>query len=214
MRFRAIWLATSLSLLPLGAATQPAYFNLDFETATRGRLWVWNQFGPGYEFALDTSVVVSGRQSLRIHYLNGEQRSTATQNFPPEAGRGKRIRFSGFMKTDGITEGNAALWLRVDGPGGLISLDNAPFGTGSGTTDWRNYVIERDVSPDATSIVFGVFQFGNGTAWFDNFAIEVDGVPYVQAAAPNPRRADRGPTELGAANRNSVRDARLRQRLR
>jgi uncharacterized protein (TIGR03437 family) len=45
------------------------YLNLDFETTTRGELWDWSLYGPGYEIAADSSVAYSGQQSLRIRNL-------------------------------------------------------------------------------------------------------------------------------------------------
>jgi erythromycin esterase len=67
----------------------------------------------------------------------------------------------------------------------MISIDNGPSGGVRGTNDWQSFTIDRDVSPNAAAIVFGVLQFGNGTAWFDNLSISVDGAPYVQGPAPN-----------------------------
>src|SRR5271157_1610000 len=178
------WLAISLALLPAQLAAQP-YFNLDFETATRGQPWVWSEGGSGYEFVLDTSIKVSGAQSLRIRYVNAATfGSSASQYFPLADGKGHHLHFSGFIKTDSITQGTAGLWLRVDGATQMISLDNAPnFGL-SGTNDWQSYSIDRGVSPDAADIIFGVFQFGNGTAWFDNFSVSLDGAPYPQGPPP------------------------------
>ena len=50
-----------------------------------------------------------------------------------------------------------------------------------GTTPWTRYQIEHDVDADATSIAFGGLLTGDGTAWFDTFAIEVDGKPLDEA---------------------------------
>ena len=187
----------SLLLLSSTAAAQQPYLNLDFETATRGQPWSWSEGGgPNYEFALDTAVKYSGSQSLRIRYIAGQFGSSVGQILPLETlGRGRpnghgkadhlhHVRFSGYMKTDRITQGEAGLWLRVDGATAQISLDNAPFGITNGTTDWQLFVIDRDIDPAAVDVIFGGFQFGNGTAWFDNFAIDVDGVPYPQPPPP------------------------------
>lgn len=42
--------AVAMAVLSLAAsgAAQPAYFNLDFETSTRGQPWMWYEVGPGY----------------------------------------------------------------------------------------------------------------------------------------------------------------------
>lgn len=41
-RGRVAILLVTLLLLPLTAFAQQPYLNLDFETATRGRLWSWS----------------------------------------------------------------------------------------------------------------------------------------------------------------------------
>lgn len=176
-----------LSLTGLGAAQQP-YLNLDFETATRGQLWVWTIVSPsGYNYAADPLVFWSGSQSLRMECAAANTGSSAfvDQYLPVTAVRGKHIRLAGYIKTSGMSRGYAGYWLRVDGASGLLSYNNM-YGIGpSGTTDWQEYSFELDVSPDAVDVVVGAQQSGDGTAWFDNINITIDGVPYVDAAAPN-----------------------------
>lgn len=43
----------------------------------------------------------------------------ATGSFPIARAAGKKVRYSGFIKTDGVTRGYAGLWWRVDGPSGV-----------------------------------------------------------------------------------------------
>jgi erythromycin esterase len=173
-----------LALAVSGAAQQP-YLNLDFETATRGQLWCWSEYGPGYEFALDTSVKVSGAQSLRIRDVNATTLgSNAGQYFPLSDGIGHHITFSGYVRTDSVAGGIAGLWLRVDGASQIISIDYGPPNGLTGTNDWQPFTIDRDVGPDAVDILFGVLQYGTGTAWFDNLSISVDGMPYPQQQPP------------------------------
>jgi len=183
--WRAPPVVAAMLALAAACSAQQVYFNLDFETATRGQPWQWSEYGPGYEFALDTSIKVSGAQSLRIRNLSAAaQGANAGQYFPLNDGQGHRITFAGYVKTDGITQNSAGLWLRVDGATQVLSIDNAPQGGLSGTNDWQWFSIDRDVGTDAVDIVFGVFQAGNGTAWFDNLSISVDAAAYPQAPAP------------------------------
>ena len=94
---------------------------------------------------------------------------------------GKNVRFSGYIKTDRVSDGYAGLWWRVDGQAGTQSLafDNMHDRGPTGTTDWTHYVIELPVDPNARNINFGLLMPGNGTAWFDDLTIELDGQPYV-----------------------------------
>jgi hypothetical protein len=40
--------------------------------------------------------------------------------------RGGRLRLSGYLKTETVTGGGAGLWMRVDGPQGILAFDNMP----------------------------------------------------------------------------------------
>jgi erythromycin esterase-like protein len=103
----------------------------------------------------------------------------ATATFPVKEAVGKRIRFSGYIKTEGVTNGYAGLWWRVDGESGVLAFDNMEDRGVTGTTDWKRFVIELPVAADAKNINFGALFTGSGTAWFDGLSVEVDGVRYL-----------------------------------
>jgi len=102
----------------------------------------------------------------------------ATTTFPVKAAAGKRVRFSGYIKTEDVTTGYAGLWWRVDGQAGALAFDNMQNRGVKGTTDWKRYDIELSVPAHATNINFGALFPGSGTAWFDGLSVELDGVPY------------------------------------
>ncbi len=104
----------------------------------------------------------------------------ATAAFPVQQAAGKRVRYSGYIKTSGVTRGYAGLWWRVDGKNGqVLAFDNMQGRGAQGKTDWQRYEIELPVAEDAANIYFGALHTGDGKAWFDSLAIELDGVPYV-----------------------------------
>lgn len=103
--------------------------------------------------------------------------------FPVSVAAGKHIRFSGYIKTDNISRGWAGLWWRVDSGADVLAFDNMQDRGVTGTQDWKRFVIDLPVAEDATNINFGVLQSGDGTAWFDGLAIEVDGKPYRDSNA-------------------------------
>ena len=105
----------------------------------------------------------------------------ATATFPVQAAAGKRARYSGYIRTEGITRGFAGLWWRVDGDSGVLAFDNMQNRGVTGTTDWKRYEIELPVDKDARNINFGALLTGDGTAWFDGLAVELDGEPYAPA---------------------------------
>jgi erythromycin esterase-like protein len=102
----------------------------------------------------------------------------ATATFPVKEAAGKRIKFSGYIKTENVTGGFAGLWWRVDGASGVLAFDNMQDRGVTGTTDWKRYEIELPVAADAKNINFGAIMPGRGTAWFDGLSIELDGVSY------------------------------------
>ena len=109
----------------------------------------------------------------------GPQFGVATGTFPLEAAAGKRVRFSGYIRTEGITRGYAGLWWRVDGKTGPLAFDNMDKRGATGTTDWKRYDIELAVPAGAVNINFGALLTGDGAAWFDDWTVELDGAPYA-----------------------------------
>jgi hypothetical protein len=105
----------------------------------------------------------------------------ATATFPVNAAAGKHVKYSGYIRTEGVTEGWAGLWWRADGePGtGALVFDNMQDRGARGTTLWTLYELDLDVPLTAKNINFGVLHAGNGIAWFDTLQISLDGVPFT-----------------------------------
>jgi erythromycin esterase-like protein len=104
----------------------------------------------------------------------------ATATFPVNMAAGHHIKYSGFIRTEGVDQGYAGLWWRTDGANGKpLSLDNMADRGAKGTTPWTRYEISLEVPASATHINFGALHSGNGSAWFDSLQVEIDGVPYA-----------------------------------
>ena len=110
--------------------------------------------------------------------------ASATGLFPVSAAAGKRIHYSGYIKTDGVDDGFAGLWWRADGPAGTqpLAFDNMQSRGAKGTAGWKKFDLELAIPAETRNINFGVLLAGKGTAWFDGLAVEVDGVPYENAS--------------------------------
>jgi erythromycin esterase-like protein len=115
----------------------------------------------------------------------------ATATFPVQDAAGKHLKFSGYIKTEGIAKGYAGLWWRNDGRPDVngrptpAGFDNMGDRGAKGTSDWNKYQIELDIPKDIANINFGLLfpaNGGEGTAWFDDLRIELDGKPYAAAA--------------------------------
>lgn len=103
----------------------------------------------------------------------------ATGSFPVAAAAGKRIKYSGWIRTESVTRPFAGLWWRVDGEQGSLAFDNMQDRGITGTTPWKRYEIVLDVPKEAVNINFGALHGGDGTAWFDSLEVEIDGRPYA-----------------------------------
>src|SRR5215467_10264895 len=135
--------------------------------------------------ASDPDYTASVRQAVAqaANSSGGRNFGLATATFPVKEAAGKRIHYSGYIKTRDVSTGFAGLWWRVDGKSGVLAFDNMQNRGVTGTTDWKKYDIELPVAPEATNINFGAILPGNGTAWFDGLSIELDGRPYLDTSA-------------------------------
>ncbi|HYI07736.1 MAG TPA: hypothetical protein VEK57_01590 [Thermoanaerobaculia bacterium] len=164
-----------LLAVPLQAADP---VNLDFEAGLdeRGRPVGWIGGAPGYALGVDPAAH-GGELSAR---LQGRENETTAKTSAPlvqfvsaEPWRGKRVRLSGWLRTQDVATQWAGLWMRIDSetaPG--LSFDNMPDRGPRGTTDWARYEVVLDVPKEAFEIYFGVVLLGNGTVWADDLLLE------------------------------------------
>jgi hypothetical protein len=108
--------------------------------------------------------------------------------------RGKRVRFSAYVKTRAVEGTGAGLWMRIDGDGGLLQFDNMQSRRITGTADWRLVSVVLDVPNNAAGIAIGLLLSGSGEAWIDDASFDVVGsdVPSTNTAQPstNPDNAE------------------------
>ncbi|HEY2376666.1 MAG TPA: hypothetical protein VGH98_11880 [Gemmatimonadaceae bacterium] len=136
------------------------------------------------------------------------------QSVRADAYRGKRIRMSGYLKTIGVNEGTAELFMRVDG-GGVVQtsdyMQNRPLML---TNDWSRQEIVLDIPRDAIGMTYGFLLSGSGQAWLDDVEIEevgsdvaTTGHPgglYPVTSSPNPGELDRRRREQEVAYRRAA----------
>ena len=156
----------------------PSEQNLDFEDGETAAPWILG--GRGYSLELDSEVAQSGRRSLRIRYEQNGRFAVASLPFDAKTVLGKRIRLTGYLKSEEIAQGHAGLWMRVDAGHRMAAFDNMDRRGVSGTSPWTQYTIEFDVPEDATRIFYGAVLTGIGTVWVDNLKIEAEVLPPVK----------------------------------
>jgi hypothetical protein len=138
-----------------------------------------------YEMGLDRATRRSGvaSASLRGKTPTADGFGTLLQEIDAAHHRGRRVRLSGYAKAAGVA-GWAGLWMRVDGPQGVLAFDNMQSRPIKGTADWRRCEVVLDVPSGARAIWFGLLLSGPGQVWFDDLQVEaVDGAVPVTGTA-------------------------------
>ena len=96
---------------------------------------------------------------------------TLMQSFDVAAFRGKRIRMSAQVKSVAVY-GRAGLWMRVDGDGETLLLDNMTDRLIRGDWDWTRHELVLDLPPESELVAFGIFLHGRGEVLLDNVDFE------------------------------------------
>ena len=150
--------------------------NLNFKQGLTG--WGRSANGNGtpsmeYDLRLDPAVTYQGSQSARLQnkISNPIGYGALRQDFQPETLRGKRVRFSGYLKTEDIQDYTGLLLVAVT-PENDISwnMNSKPI---RGTTDWTRYEYVVDVPQDCLTLMFGASIRGRGKVWANSFQFEV-----------------------------------------
>lgn len=151
-----------------------------------------------YRSGLDSDVARSGGTSAYLQSWTATPPiyGTLMQRFSAEQYRGKRLRLSGFLRTDEVDAGWAGLWMRVDGSQGRrIAFDNTEEEPVTGDTEWTRCAIVLDVPSDAQVIAFGFMLVGSGKVWADDLGFEAVGRDVPVTAPPKEQLAQQ-PTNL------------------
>ncbi|MCF3108856.1 hypothetical protein LL912_08710 [Niabella sp. CC-SYL272] len=96
----------------------------------------------------------------------------------------KTIRVTGFIKTEGLANGVASIWMQLNGIGAIIADKNSDAQSAQGNSDWKKYSIELPISGNVQSVVFGCKMTGTGKAWFDDFEVFIDDAPVQELFTP------------------------------
>ena len=155
----------------------------------------WMRMGmSGYRVGLDRAVGRSGGASGHVTAASQAPDffGSLGQIVRAEDYRGKRVRFSAYVKTRDVSGRGAGLWMRVDGNGGVMAFDNMQSRPLLGTADWTRASVVLDVPVEAEGILFGLILASGGEAWIDDASLEVVGtdVPSTNTmeASPDPSK--------------------------
>jgi hypothetical protein len=111
--------------------------------------------------------------------------SVITRKLPVDF-NGGTVELRGYLRLQDVS-GNAGLWLRQDGDGQMLSLENMQSQQVKGTRDWAQYRITLPINPKAEQLLFGVLVSGTGTLWADDLELLVDGKRIANASVAPPK---------------------------
>jgi erythromycin esterase len=171
----AIVLFGSLAGLAFDAGGEPDGWrntlDFDFEYPALHGWFVGGEFN----ISLDSSECSNGGQSLCFRSIGGAEPvlpGFAAARLPVHPFRGKRIRFSGALKTTNTTV-PFSLWLRADAGDDPAAFSQLSRRGPKGATGWKRYSVELDVPMVTTTLYMGAVFQGEGSAWLDDLAIDV-----------------------------------------
>jgi len=129
-----------------------------------------------YDMGIDKGAGMNGKNAaiIKSNAKKIKGFGTLMQNVLPGKYLGKKVKMTGYMKSDDV-DGWAGFWFRVDGPerGKSLAFDNMYKRNISGTTDWKQYEIVLDVPAEATLLAYGALLSGTGTIWFADVKFEI-----------------------------------------
>lgn len=128
-----------------------------------------------YEMGIDPAEVHQGKASgylKAVTPMEPNEFATMMQQFRADKYVGKRMKLSGFVKTEHV-DAFCGLWMRVDNNvHDVLQFDNMHDRPITGTQPWNQYSIVLDVPEGSTVISFGVILNGKGKVWVDSFRFE------------------------------------------
>lgn len=90
---------------------------------------------------------------------------TIMQQFKAVNYIGKRVRFSGYVKSQDV-KGWGGLWMRVNSStAAILKIDNMQDRSIKGNTDWNYYSVVLDIPEDSAIINIGMLLNGSGKLW-------------------------------------------------
>lgn len=126
-----------------------------------------------FEMGLDKGAGRMGGHAATIRSKSGYEEGDGTLMQVIQSGTfaDSRVRFSGYMKTDNVTDA-AGLWLQAGRGEKVLAVDQMEGREIKGTKTWTKVALVMDIPRNSETISFGVFLEGGGQVWFDEMSFE------------------------------------------
>lgn len=184
---KKFFLSLFVFFFSISAFAQQPEFDFNFEKTPVDQkipehTMIW---GSNYEVNIQSDLVKEGEQSLHIKKIAG----AADADFGslvfavPVTFAGDKIQAKATIKCSGVDKnGYAAVFMRIDGPEGFISMSNHKSIGFTGSEDWKkNTTLNTELPEQATMVYVGVIIKGGSEMWADEIELLVDGQSYMLA---------------------------------
>ncbi|HEY9227607.1 MAG TPA: hypothetical protein VIP11_13210 [Gemmatimonadaceae bacterium] len=169
-----------LATVVAGLAVACLHYPADPEGATLrvGPPSGWSRVGTAdqsYALGTDPTTVHGGELALRIVGVDTSRLRFAGvgQFIKADTYRGKRVRFSAWIRQSNVVGTESGLWMRIDGPGLTLGFDNFSTRPQLGSSDWHREEIVLDVPGNSIGIAFGALMSARGELLVDDATFEV-----------------------------------------
>ncbi|MBS2004449.1 MAG: hypothetical protein JST44_23270 [Cyanobacteria bacterium SZAS LIN-5] len=135
--------------------------------------WTKWRTRPTHTVSIDPGVVYADHPSVKLQTdQDSKDQFGLFQNFRAEKYVGKRVRFSGYLKTEKIRDWSG-IWMVVeDADESPLSMSTMEKNPAKGTSTWKKYSLVLDVPKNACSVMIGCAQTGPGKTWISNLSLE------------------------------------------
>jgi AraC-like DNA-binding protein len=130
-----------------------------------------------YSVLMDSETNYKGAKSIilknKSEMLEPGAFCTILQQFKAANYIGKRVRFSGYIKSQEIKE-LGGLWMRINSStADILKIDNMQDRPIKGNTDWTYYSVVLDVPENSAIINIGMFLNGIGKLWAAGLTFDI-----------------------------------------
>ena len=173
----------SIRLAALCGAAMLGTGCLDESLVKQPELTVIPGLPPGWSGTANTSgigtTIDNARSGKNAVYLSNAFQITfdafrLAQSIRADDYRGKRVRLSAWVRPRNVSStASSGIWMRVDGPGVTLALDEMRLRPVAGFGDWRQVSVVLDVAERAIGISFGALFQATNTLLVDDMQLDV-----------------------------------------
>jgi hypothetical protein len=174
-----IFLIASISYTPAG---ERSHDNTQETNLPKG--WFFGGDPASFKLGVDSTIFQHGKISATLESVveNPPQFCTLMQSFVVKNLGGKRVKMTGYVKSQGENV-SGSMWIRVDDAGNKIfaDFDNMMDRPVAGNSDWTKCEIVFDVA-EKCMVSYGFILTGTGKIWVDNVSFETVSSDIIKTA--------------------------------